>query len=107
MLILIKLIIYLWLSLWTPIFQGREINKCIWTDGNIVDEKDAFGYKVTYNITDPDLGIVLDEVGGNTNQKGDGYLEGELILCKTGKSTQRKINNKNKHYTVLGRTSLR
>ena len=75
-------------------------------DGILVDEKDMFGCEVTHDITDPDMIIVMDEVGGNTSQKGDGHLGGELMLCETGKSPQRKVNTKNKHYTVLGLTTL-
>ena len=45
----------------------------IWMDskGNICEEHEAFGCKVTHDIIHPDYAIVLDEVGGNTNQKGD------------------------------------
>ena len=79
-----------------------------WMDrmGNVVEEKDAYGCMVTHNITDPDYVIYMDEVGGNTLQKGDGRLGDELLLCENGKSPQRKINTKNKHYTVLGITTL-
>ena len=75
-------------------------------DGILVDEKDAFGCKVTHDITDPDMIIVMNEVGRNTSQKGDGHLGGELMLCETGKYPQRKVSTKNKHYTVLGLTTL-
>ena len=48
----------------------------------------------------------MDEVGGNTNQKGDGQVGGELQMCELGKVPQRKINTKDKHYTVLGLTTI-
>ena len=38
------------------------------------EEKDAFGCMVTHDITDPDYVLTLDEVGGNTSQKGDGQI---------------------------------
>ena len=50
--------------------------------------------------------LVVDEVGGNTNQKGDGNVGGELQLCEAGNTPQQKINTKDKHYTVLGLTAL-
>ena len=46
------------------------------------------------------------EVGGNTNQKGDGQVGGELQMCERGTVPQRKINTKDRHYTVLGLTTL-
>ena len=36
-------------------------------NGSPVDEKDMFGCEVTHDITDPDMIIVMDEVGGNTS----------------------------------------
>jgi len=48
----------------------------IWMDrsGCIVDESDALGYKVTHNLIHPDMCIIGDEVGGNLNMSGDGYI---------------------------------
>ena len=69
---------------------------------NIVAKEDAFGCKVTHNITHHDHVIVLDEVGGNTSQKGDGHISGELMVRETRKAPHRKINTKRKYYTCLG-----
>jgi len=56
----------------------------VWMDKNsyIVAKEDAYGCKLTHNITHHDHIIVLDEVGGNTSQKGDGHIGGELMLYK-------------------------
>ena len=43
-------------------------------DGFECEEKYAFGCMVTHDITDPDYVLTLDEVGGNTSQKGDGQI---------------------------------
>ena len=87
---------------------AKKRSKPAWMDrdGILVEEKDLLRCKVTHDVTDPDYVICMDEVGGNTSQKGDGHLGGELMLCETGKSPQRKVNTKNKHYTVLGLTTL-
>ena len=69
---------------------------------NIVQETNEFGFKVTHNLHKPDLVLVMDEVG----QKGDGNVGGELQICERGKIPQRKINTKEKHYTVLGLTAI-
>ena len=50
--------------------------------------------------------IVFDELGGNTSQKHDGNVEGQLILCERGNTPQRKISTRGKHYTMMGVTSL-
>lgn len=58
----------------------------------IVEEEEAFGCKVLHDIVHHEHVLVLDEVGSNTNQKGGGNVGGELIMCKQGKTSQRKIN---------------
>ena len=54
-------------------------------DRNIVDKSDAYDFKVNGDVTDPDWMLVMDEVGGNTNQTGDGSNGGELQMCERGK----------------------
>ena len=75
----------------------REVAAWIDIGGNIVQAKNAFGCKVTHNIDEPDWVLVMDEVGGNTNQKVDGNVGGELQMCERGKIPQQKINTKDKH----------
>ena len=48
----------------------------------------------------------MDEVGGNTSQKGDGHIGGELLVCAKGMIPKKKVNTKDKHFTVLGLTAL-
>ena len=80
----------------------------VWIDihGKIVHQADSFGCKVTHNIDEPDWVLLMDEVGGNTNQKGDEQVGGKLQIYERGTVPQRKINTKDKHYTVLGITTL-
>ena len=87
---------------------AERLENPVWMNksGEEVNEDDAFGCKVTHKITRPDMCLVVDEVGGNTNQKGDGNVGGELQLCESGKTPQQKINTKDKHYTLLGLTAL-
>ena len=44
----------------------------------VIPETDGFGCKVTHDIDKLDWVLVMDKVGGNTNQKGDGLVGGEL-----------------------------
>ena len=78
-----------------------------WMDqDNLVDGENAFGCMPTHNIIHPDHVIVLDGVGCNTSQKGDGQIGGELMLYKTDKMPQHKINIRNKYCTCLELTAL-
>ena len=61
----------------------REVPAWMDIDGNIVLETSAFGCKVTHDIDHPDWILIMDELGGNTNQ---------LQMCESGK----KITKKNK-----------
>ena len=47
----------------------REVETRMDIGKNIVQEKNALCCKVTHNIDEPDWVLVMDEVGGNTNQK--------------------------------------
>ena len=49
-------------------------------DGNTIGESDAYGCNFNVNITDSDWVLVMDKVGGNTNEKGDGNNGHELQI---------------------------
>ena len=83
-----------------------ETPKWMDKDGKEVKEDDVFGCKVTHNILHPYMCLVMDEVGGNTNQKGYGNVGGQLQLCKREMTPQENINTKDKHYTLLGITTM-
>ena len=85
-----------------------RLEESVWMDrdGNVVDEKTSFGCKVTHRITRPEMVICFDELGGNTSQKGDGHVGGQLLLCETGKTPQVKISTRDKHYTIMGLATL-
>ena len=51
---------------------------------NVVKEEQVFFCQVTNDITNPDYFLVMDEVGGNIHQKGDGNMAGQLQLCEVG-----------------------
>ena len=55
-----------------------------WMDkeGKIVEESEAYGCKATHRLNHPEYCVVLDEVGGNINMKGDDHIGGEKYLCK-------------------------
>ena len=87
---------------------ATPLDEPVWMNANcdVVEEDDAWGCKVTIDITKPEMCVVADEVGGNTSQRGDGLVGGQLLLTEPGQVGQRKISTKNKHYTLLGLTLL-
>ena len=49
-------------------------------EGMIVEETTALGCKCSHPLSHPKYCVALDEVGGNTNMKGDGYIGGKMYL---------------------------
>ena len=72
-----------------PVWMNRE--------GEIVDEYDAFGCKVTHRIDRPDMILCMDEVGCNTCQKGDGNVGGEKLICPVGHTPREICSTSAKH----------
>ena len=50
-------------------------------DGLNVGEENAYGCRCTHDLIHPDYFVVMDEVGGNINMKGDGHIGGEKYFC--------------------------
>ena len=48
----------------------------------------------------------MDEVGGNTSQKGDGHIGGKLLVCARGMVPHIQVHTKDKRWTMLGLTTL-
>ena len=59
-----------------------------------------------HEITYPEYCVIMDEVGGNINQTGDGDVGTEKYFCETGRIPQEKVSKNNKHFTLLGLTLL-
>ena len=57
----------------------------------------AFGRKATHLLTRPDCVVLVDEVGSNTSQEGDGALGGEKNCCMRIR-TKRDSSNKQKSF---------
>ena len=61
---------------------------------------------VNYKLTHPEMCLVVDEVGANLNQKDDGHVGGQKFMCEVGAIPQIKVSTKDKHFTLMGFTSL-
>ena len=72
----------------------------------VESEDDAYGLKATIHIHQPDMCIVLDEVGCNLSQENDKSKGGELYVCGPNEEPYQSIATKNLHFTCLGLTRL-
>ena len=76
-------------------------------DGNTTTNMDkAFGLPCTHAINHPDMCLVVDEVGSNLSQKGDGHIAGRKVMCEKNTTPQEQVQHKEKHFSLLGFTSL-
>lgn len=64
-----------------PMLQDFDDNPCL--------IKDALGCKITHNLTHPEMHIIMDEIRGNTSQKENGHIGGELLICAKGMIPQK------------------
>ena len=77
-------------------------------DGDVTTTsmKEAFGLPCTHRIIHPDMCLVVDEVGSNLSQKGDGHVGGRKVMCEKHCTPQEQVQHKEKHFTLLGFTAL-
>lgn len=85
-----------------------ELPDPVWMNdyGEEVQEEHATDCKVIHDLKHPEMYIVMEEVGGNISQEGDGNKGGEMYICAKGMVSQQKTNSRDKHYTLLGLTTL-
>ena len=69
------------------------------SDTNI---NDAYGCKVSLEITHPGMVILADEVGCNISQRGDGHVGGEKYMCAKGKIPKKWQQKKSNTLPCLG-----
>ena len=62
--------------------------------------------KSRYHLTHPEMCLVVDEVGSNISQRGDGHIGGQKYMCEIGTVPQNKVSHNDRHFTVLGFTAL-
>ena len=63
-------------------------------------------FKTHYHLTHPQNCLVVDEVGSDTSQKGDGHIAGAKYYCGRGWVPQNQSSSNDKHFTMLGFTAL-
>ena len=49
---------------------------------------------------------MVDEVGSNISQRGDGHIGGQKYVCEIGTVPQNKVSHNDCHFTVLDFTAL-
>ena len=59
-----------------------------------------------HHLTHPEMCLVVDEVGSNISQRGDGHVRGRKYCCERGSIPQNKSSYNDCHFTCLGFTAL-
>jgi hypothetical protein len=87
---------------------AQKLSEAVWRDrdSKIVKEADAYGRKTVYSLipTQAHKLIMVDEVGENISQKGDGNTGGHKFMVDADMCTQVQNPFKDKKITVLGFT---
>ena len=61
--------------------------------GNIaIGLKEKFGFPWTHKIDHPEMCLLVDEVGSDLSQKGDGHIGGAKYACEKGNVPQNQCN---------------
>ena len=62
------------------------------SDGNIaIDWREKFGIQCTHNIYQPEMCLLIEEVGSDLSQKGYGHIGGAKYACEKGTIPQNKV----------------
>jgi len=62
--------------------------------------------KTKYELLHPAMCLVVDEVGSNISQRGDGHVTGTKYCCEHGTIPYNKASHNDRHFTLLGFTAL-
>ena len=89
------------LVLFKPVHMNRDAD-----NDTTTNMKEAFGLPCAHKIIHPDMCLVVDEVGSNLSQKGDGHMEGTKMLSEKHCISQEQVQHKDKHFTLVGFTAL-
>jgi hypothetical protein len=75
-------------------------------DNNIVGtQAEAYGQKMQYSLLHQEYLVMVDEVGENISQKGDGNTGGQKFTVANEMRAQVRNSFKDNHFTVLGFTA--
>jgi hypothetical protein len=94
--------------LWEAGIAGKlDEAVCRDKDNNIVvTQAEAYGPKTQYSLLHPEYLVMVDEVGENISQKGDGNAGGQKFMVTSDMRAQVRIFFKDNHFTVLGFTAV-
>ena len=74
---------------------------------DVASDKFPGQLKTKYELIHPEMCLVVDEVGSNISQRGDGHIAGKKYCCEKGYGVpQNKSSINDRHFTLLGFTAL-
>ena len=59
-----------------------------------------------YELLHPGMCLVVDEVGSNISQRGDGHITGTKYCCEHGTIPNNEVSHNDRHFTMLSFTAL-
>jgi hypothetical protein len=88
---------------------AEKLSEALWRDrdNNIVTEADAYEKKTAHSLipTQAHKLIMVDEVGENISQNGDGSAGGQKFMVSAKMRAQVRNSFKDNHFTVIGFTA--
>ena len=63
-------------------------------------------FKTNFKLTHPENCLVVDEIGSNISQKGDGHIAGKKYVCEIDLIPKEQASHTDKHFTLLEFTAL-
>jgi hypothetical protein len=87
---------------------AEKLDEAVWRDkynGIVGTQVEAYRRKMQYSLLHPEYLVMVDEVGENISQKGDGNAGGQKYMVVIDMLAQVRNSFKDNHFTVLGFTA--
>jgi hypothetical protein len=87
---------------------AEKLDEDIWRDkdNNIfVAQAEEYGRETQYSLLHPEYLVMVDKVGENISQKGDGNTGGQHYMVASDMRAQVQNSFKDNHFTILGFTA--
>jgi hypothetical protein len=86
---------------------AEKLDEALWRDKDnniVVTQGEAYRRKTEYSLLHTEYIVMVDEVGENISQKGDGNIGGQTFMVASDMRAQVQNYFKDNHFTVLGFT---
>jgi hypothetical protein len=87
---------------------AEKLDEAVWRDkynNIVVTQAESYGRKTQYSLLHPEYLVLVDEVGENISQKGDGNAGGQKFMAASDMRAQVLNSFKDNHFKVSGFTA--